>query len=80
MRFDRDKKQENKILKIENMNKIRIVGIILGLLIATGFIIKLDFGNMSWLNNGHSYVVIVAALFFSISNVLTWKKKRKETN
>jgi len=62
------------------MNKIRIAGIIGGLLIAIVFIFKLDYSNMSWLNNGHYYVVITAALFYSVSNIATWKKKDAEHN
>jgi len=62
------------------MNKNRIAGIIGGLLIAIVFVIKLDYNNMSWLNNGHYYVVITAALVFSVSNVITWKKKDTESN
>lgn len=62
------------------MNKNRIAGIIGGLLIALVFIIKLDYSHMSWLNNGHYYVIITAALFFSGSNIITWKKKNEEPN
>jgi hypothetical protein len=62
------------------MNKIRVAGIIGGLLIAIVFIIKLDYSNMSWLNNGHCYIIITAALFFSVSNIITWKKKDAEPN
>lgn len=61
------------------MNKVRIAGIIGGLLIAIVFIIRLDYSNMSWLNNGHFYVVITAALCFTVFNIITWKKKDTES-
>ena len=70
------KSQLSLTLKIEQMNKIRIAGIVGGILIAIVYITKLDYNNMSWLNNGHYYGVITAALVFSISNIVTWKKEK----
>jgi hypothetical protein len=62
------------------MNKMRIGGIVGGLLIAIVFIARLDYNNMNWLTNGHFYVVIIAALCFSVSNAVTWKRKNKDAD
>lgn len=58
------------------MNKFRIFGIVGSLLIVIIFLTKLDYNNMSWLNNGHYYVIITAALVYCVSSVVTWEKKK----
>jgi hypothetical protein len=58
------------------MNKVRIFGIIGGLLIVVVFLTRIDYNDLSWLRNGPRYVVIVAALAFSVSSVVTWEKKK----
>jgi len=59
------------------MNKVRIFGIIGGLLIVVVFLTRIDYNDLSWLRNGTRYGVIVAALVFCVSNVVTWKRKNK---
>ena len=58
------------------MNKVRIFGIIGGLLIVIVFLTRIDYSDLSWLRNGTRYVVIVAALVFCVSNIVTWEKKK----
>jgi len=58
------------------MNKVRIFGIIGGLLIVVVFFTRIDYSDLSWLRNGTRYVVIVAALVFCVSNIVTWEKKK----
>jgi hypothetical protein len=58
------------------MNKVRIVGIVGSLLIVVVFLTKIDYSDLSWLRNGTRYGVIVAALVFSVSNIVTWDKKK----
>ncbi len=57
------------------MNKVRIANIIGGLLIVVIFIFKLDYSNMSWLNNGHYYGVITAVLFLVFPTSQHGRKK-----
>jgi len=59
------------------MNKVRIFGIIGGLLIVVVFLTRIDYNDLSWLRNGTRYGVIVAALVFCVSNIITWKRKNK---
>jgi len=58
------------------MNKVRIFGIVGGLLIVLVFLTRIDYSDLSWLRNGTRYVVIVAALTFCVSSVVTWEKKK----
>ena len=58
------------------MNKVRIFGIIGGLLIVVVFLTRIDYSDLSWLRNGTLYGVIVAALVFCVSNIVTWEKKK----
>jgi hypothetical protein len=58
------------------MNKVRILGIIGGLFIVIVFLTRIDYSDLSWLRNGTRYGVIVAALVFCVSNIVTWEKKK----
>ena len=58
------------------MNKVRIFGIIGGLLIVVVFLTRIDYSDLSWLRNGTRYGVIVTALVFCVSNIVTWEKKK----
>jgi hypothetical protein len=58
------------------MNKVRIFGIVGGLLIFIVFLTRIDYSDLSWLRNGPRYAVIVAALAFSVSSVVTREKKK----
>lgn len=59
------------------MNKSRIFGIAVGLLIVIVFLTKIDYNDLSWFRNGTRYGVITAALFFCLSMALTWEKEKK---
>ncbi len=58
------------------MNKVRILGIVGGLFIVIVFLTRIDYNDLSWFRNGTRYGVIVAALVFCISNIVTWEKKK----
>lgn len=57
------------------MNKVRIIGVVGGLVIAIVFLTKIDYNNLNCPRNLNYSAIITAALFFSISNIITWEKK-----
>ena len=60
-------------------NKLRIGLTISSLIVIIGFLIfVIDYTNLSWTNNGNSYLGIIAMILIIIGNIVSIKSDKKQ--